>query len=69
MDSQTESAFLQRLHASVEQRTLILVTHRPAVLALVQRIIVIEDGKVVADGAKARILAWLADREKTGALR
>lgn len=69
MDSQTEAAFLQRLHGIIGERTLVLVTHRPAVLALVQRIVVVEEGKIIADGAKARILAWLADRQKTGAAR
>ena len=67
MDSQTETAFLQHLHRVIEARTLVLVTHRPAVLALVQRIVVVEEGRIVADGAKAKILAWLAAQHKAGA--
>jgi len=34
----------------------VLVTHRPALLALVDRIIVMENGQVVADGPRDDIL-------------
>lgn len=37
-------------------RTPALVTHRPALLALVDRIIVVEGGKIVADGPRDEIL-------------
>ena len=37
-----------------------MVTHRPAVLELVQRIVVIDAGKVVMDGPKAQVLAALS---------
>lgn len=60
MDAQSELAFLRQLHESAHGCTLIMVTHRPAVLELVQRIIVIDAGKVVMDGPKAQVLAALS---------
>lgn len=59
MDAQSEVLFLQRLQAAAGQRTLVMVTHRPAVLALVDRLIVVDAGKVVMDGPKAQVLAAL----------
>ena len=47
MDAQSELAFLRQLHESARGCTLVMVTHRPAVLELVQRIIVVDAGKVV----------------------
>jgi ATP-binding cassette subfamily C protein LapB len=60
MDAQSEMAFLRQLKDAASDCTLIMVTHRPAVLELVQRIIVIDAGKVVMDGPKAQVLAVLS---------
>ena len=60
MDAQSEMAFLRQLKEAASDCTLIMVTHRPAVLELVQRIIVIDAGKVVMDGPKAQVLAVLS---------
>jgi ATP-binding cassette subfamily C protein LapB len=60
MDAQSELAFLRQLKEAASGCTLIMVTHRPAVLELVQRIIVIDAGKVVMDGPKAQVLAALS---------
>ncbi|MFZ2650912.1 MAG: type I secretion system permease/ATPase, partial [Burkholderiaceae bacterium] len=57
MDAQSEALFLRQLKEAVGQRTLIVVTHRPAVLELVQRVVVIDSGKVALDGPKALVLA------------
>ena len=58
MDSHTERLLVERLRESMsESRTLIVSTHRPALFALCDRIIVMDQGKVVADGPKAQILA------------
>jgi ATP-binding cassette, subfamily C, bacterial LapB len=56
MDAQTETALIQRLQAELEGRTLILITHRPPLLQLVKRIILLEKGKVVADGGRDAVL-------------
>lgn len=41
------------------QKTLILVTHRESLLALVDRIVIMDNGKIVADGPKDKIMAKL----------
>ncbi|MBY0500792.1 MAG: type I secretion system permease/ATPase [Alphaproteobacteria bacterium] len=60
MDSQAENVFIQRLQEILKKnKTLIIVTHRPSLLALVDRIIVIDKGRIVADGPKQDILEAL----------
>ncbi|MEA3048851.1 MAG: ATP-binding cassette, subfamily bacterial LapB [Sphingomonadales bacterium] len=56
MDSQSETALLQRLQGELKDRTLVLITHRPPLLALVSRILLIERGRVVADGPRDEVL-------------
>jgi ATP-binding cassette subfamily C protein LapB len=56
MDAQTETALIQRLQKELEGRTLILITHRPPLLQLVKRIILLDKGKVVADGPRDAVL-------------
>ncbi|MFZ2988952.1 MAG: type I secretion system permease/ATPase, partial [Ideonella sp.] len=60
MDAQSEALFLQRLQAAAGQRTLVVVTHRPAVLELVNRLVVVDGGRIVMDGPKAQVLAALS---------
>lgn len=66
MDAQSEAAFLKQLHeatcATAGDCTLLVVTHRPAVLELVNRVIVVDGGRVVLDGPKAQVLAALAGK-------
>jgi ATP-binding cassette subfamily C protein LapB len=60
MDSNSERAFIHRIQEVLKaHKTLILVTHRPSLLSFVDRIIVIEGGRVVADGPKEQILEAL----------
>lgn len=60
MDAQSEVAFLRQLNQACGHCTLVMVTHRPAVLELVSRVIVIDAGRVVLDGPKAQVLAALS---------
>lgn len=62
MDAQTEAQFIAQIAGLVAQRTLVVVTHRPALLALVDRIVVMEAGKVIVDGPKQKVLAALSQR-------
>ncbi len=59
MDAQTEAALIARLEEETKGRTLVIITHRPALLKLVDRIAVVEGGKVVADGPRDAILQQL----------
>ena len=64
MDAQSEVMFLRQLKEAVGGRTLVMVTHRPAVLELVDRIVVVDGGKrVVLDGPKAQVLATLSGQK------
>lgn len=53
MDVQNEAAVIRRLKQEMTDRTMVIITHRTSLLELVDRVIVIEDGKVGADGAKS----------------
>ncbi|MEG3768054.1 type I secretion system permease/ATPase [Alteromonas sp. 14N.309.X.WAT.G.H12] len=59
MDSATEKQVCGLIKAKVANKTLLLVTHRQALLSLVDRIIVIDKGRCIADGARDEILAKL----------
>lgn len=63
MDAQSELLFLRQLREALGQAggcTLVVVTHRPAVLELVSRITVVDNGKIVMDGARDAVLAALS---------
>lgn len=60
MDAQTEVALIERLQRETADRTALIITHRLPLLKLVSRIIVIGDGKVVADGPRDAILKQLS---------
>jgi len=56
LDGRTEQLVIQRLRGFSKGRTLVVVTHRPALFELVDRLVVIDGGRKVADGPKARVL-------------
>ena len=60
MDNLTEAAFIRSFRNWLKpQSTLIVATHRTSLLELVDRLIVLDGGKVVADGPKQKVLASL----------
>ena len=59
IDIGTEKTFISRLAPTLKGRTLILVTHRASLLPLVERIIVLDQGRVVADGPREKVLEAL----------
>ena len=59
MDPRSEALVVDNLRRGLDNRTLIVVTHKPAVLELVDRLIVIENGRILADGPKAQVLDQL----------
>lgn len=67
MDAQTEQQFLRHLQAATQEQTLVVVTHRPSLLTLVDRIIVIDNGKVAMDGPKENVLAKLRGKAPVAA--
>lgn len=59
MDNLSEESIKRELGRVAAGNTLLLVTHRTSLLDLVDRIIVIDQGKLVADGPKAQIIEAL----------
>lgn len=59
MDTQSEALLVKRLKALLPGRTIVLITHRPTLLELVDRLIVMDEGQVVADGPKDVVLRQL----------
>lgn len=60
MDNRSEELFKARISAQLDGRTLILISHRASLLSLVNRLIVLDNGRVIADGPKDLVLAALA---------
>ncbi len=57
MDIQSEKVFVERLSQSLTpDQTLIISTHRPALFAICDRLIVLDKGQVVADGPRDEII-------------
>jgi ATP-binding cassette subfamily C protein LapB len=59
MDHSGEEAIKKRLIESTVGKTLMVITHRSSLFDLVDRIIVIDGGKIVADGAKDQVIEAL----------
>lgn len=59
MDQLSELQLIERMQAELHGRTFLLITHRPALLRLADRIVVIESGKVVQDGPRDAVLQAL----------
>ena len=55
-DNTTESIVKKRLFEYTRDRTLLLVTHKAPMLDLVERLIVIDEGRIVMDGPKEEVL-------------
>ncbi|WP_159990654.1 type I secretion system permease/ATPase [Pelistega ratti] len=64
LDQGSEEMVLQALARWIGNRTLIVVTHRPQVLKIVNRIIVMDNGKVVIDGPRDAVLEHLRKNEQ-----
>ncbi|HCD6626431.1 TPA: type I secretion system permease/ATPase [Pseudomonas aeruginosa] len=65
LDEASERHFLERLEQYIEGRTLIVSTHRPAFLELVERIIVIDNGEVLIDKPREEALRVLSSYTRT----
>lgn len=59
MDFSTEYGFKERLRQFAAHKTLIIVTHRNSLIDLASRIIVVDGGRIVADGPREQVLAAL----------
>ncbi|MGI9452668.1 MAG: type I secretion system permease/ATPase [Geminicoccaceae bacterium] len=67
MDNSSENRFKQQLQGILAQKTLLLITHRTSLLSVVDRLIVMDGGRIVADGPKNDVLQALASGQIRGA--
>jgi len=65
MDRGTESRLIAYLRNILAGKTMVVITHRGSMLDLVDRLIVVDGGRVVADGPKQQVL----DALKAGKIR
>lgn len=65
MDNATESQLIANLKEETLGKTLLLVTHKTSLLSMVERVIVLDKGRVAADGPKDTVL----DALKNGQVR
>lgn len=64
LDQATERMSLQAISQWAQDKTMLVVTHRPQVLQIVNRIIVMDEGKVVMDGPRDLVLQRLMQNER-----
>ena len=56
MDQGTEELIKHRLTHALQGKSLVLITHRPSLLSLVDRLIVLDRGKIIADGPRDGVM-------------
>lgn len=59
MDNNSELMFKRRLGSVMGDKTVILITHRLSLLDLVDRLVVMDNGRIIADGPKNAVLSAL----------
>ncbi len=59
MDFSSEQQFKERLRKMAAHKTVLIVTHRNSLLDLATRVIVVDDGKIVADGPRDQVIQAL----------
>lgn len=59
MDAHAENRFIQSMQRVAQNRTLLLITHKMSLLPLVDRIIVVDNGQIILDGKRDKVLNQL----------
>ncbi|WP_043245966.1 type I secretion system permease/ATPase [Pseudomonas solani] len=59
MDNTGEERLKQRLNAVITNKTVLLVTHRASMLSLVDRLLIVDKGQIIADGPKDAVMEAL----------
>ena len=63
LDVGLEKTLITHMKQILKNKTLIVITHRFAALELVDRVIVLNNGKIVADGPRDSVLAALSQKK------
>lgn len=61
MDSALEHRVKQAIHEFTQNRTFIMITHRTTLLPLVSRLVLLDKGRIVADGSRDEIIKKLSN--------
>ena len=56
VDTRTESHIFEAIRTNFKDKTVILITHRLSILEMMNRVIYIEDGKVIEDGTPKELI-------------
>ena len=64
IDVQTEKAIIHNLKDIIKEKTFIVVIHKPSILKLVDRIIIMSNGKIIKDGPRDEVLKSLQTKTK-----
>ncbi|MCG1032280.1 type I secretion system permease/ATPase [Bacillus amyloliquefaciens] len=59
MDNTSEDLIKKALAPVIADKTLLMVTHRASLLTLVDRLIIVDNGKIIADGPKESVMSAL----------
>ncbi|MDR3073756.1 MAG: type I secretion system permease/ATPase, partial [Deltaproteobacteria bacterium] len=69
MDNNSELLFKRRLGGVMGNKTVLLITHRLSLLDLVERLVVMDSGRIIADGPKNAVLSALrGEQAKSGSI-
>jgi ATP-binding cassette subfamily C protein LapB len=63
MDPASENRLRKRLASLCQNKTTILITHKGAMLSIVDKLILIDHGKIIAFGPKDEVIRKLQDRQ------
>jgi ATP-binding cassette subfamily C protein LapB len=66
MDNETEGAVIAAIEKETRGRTMIVITHRTPFLSIVDRVILMDKGQIVADGPRDEIMERLRGPRPTG---
>jgi ATP-binding cassette subfamily C protein LapB len=69
LDHASEAKIKAHLKQVTADKTLLMVTHKMTMLELVDRVVVMDSGKIVADGPKAQVLEALKQGRVGGSQR
>ena len=56
LDGETENIMTNYIKESYSKKTMIIATHKPSLLHLVDRVLIVVDGKIMADGPRDEVL-------------
>jgi len=64
MDTGSEQKLLLDLKDRLKDKTLVLITHRGTLLSLVDRVVVFDSGRILADGPKEKVLQAISQHNQ-----